>query len=140
VLLYFAVVQEEPMAAIALFPAMVFGCIYFPMALLAVAMKDSVLAANPLVVMPAIFKVPLEYLVAVILLGAVFGVRLLGETVIRAIFGRNAALTSSMSELFALFGARMFWALAGVYLLTINMRILGLLYLTKKQRLGWFSH
>jgi hypothetical protein len=140
VLLYFAVVQEEPMAAVAILPAMVFGCIYFPMALLAVAMKNSVMAANPLVVIPAIFKVPLEYLVAIILLGAVFGVRLLGEMLIRVIFGRNAALTNSMSELFAMFGARMFWALAGVYLLTVNMRILGLLYLTKKQRLGWFSH
>jgi len=26
-----------------------------------------------------------------------------------------------------------------VYLLTVNMRILGLLYVTKKQKLGWFN-
>ncbi|TAK94568.1 MAG: FHA domain-containing protein, partial [Verrucomicrobia bacterium] len=37
----------------------VLGCLYFPMAFLAVAMKDSVAAANPLVVIPAILKVPL---------------------------------------------------------------------------------
>src|SRR4029077_42107 len=61
-----------------LIPAIIFGCIYFPMALLAVAMKDSVGAANPMVVMPAIFKAPLEYLVTVLLLGAVFGIRVLG--------------------------------------------------------------
>jgi hypothetical protein len=140
VLLYFAIAQEEPMAGIAIIPATVLGCIYFPMALLAVAMKDSVMAANPLVVMPAIFKVPLEYLIAVLLLGAVFGARLLGEMLIRVIFGPNALVTHSMSEFFAMFGARMFWALAGVYLLTVNMRILGLLYVTKKQKLGWFSH
>ena len=44
------------------------GCLYFPMAFLAVAMKDSVMAANPLVVIPAIFKVPLEYFVTTIIL------------------------------------------------------------------------
>jgi len=127
----------EPMAGIAIIPAVVLGCIYFPMALLAVAMKDSVMAANPLVVIPAIFKVPLEYLVAVVLLGTVFGARILGEVVIGIIFGPNAVATHSMAQLFAMFGARMFWGLAGVYLLTVNMRIMGLLYATQKEKLGW---
>src|ERR1035437_3915734 len=42
----------------ALITTMVLGCLYFPMAFLAVAMKDTALAANPLVVIPAILKVP----------------------------------------------------------------------------------
>ena len=31
-----------------------------------------------------------------------------------------------------------FWNLASVYLLTVNMRIMGLLYLTQKEKLGWY--
>jgi hypothetical protein len=38
-----------------LIATMVLGCLYFPMAFLAVAMKDTALAANPLVVIPAIW-------------------------------------------------------------------------------------
>jgi hypothetical protein len=27
-----------------------------------------------------------------------------------------------------------------IYLLTASMRVLGLLYITKKQKFGWFAH
>src|SRR5215471_18837982 len=47
---------------------LIFGGVYFPMAFLAVAMLDSVVAANPLQVLPSIGKVPLEYLVTLVLL------------------------------------------------------------------------
>jgi hypothetical protein len=36
-----------------------------------------------------------------------------------------------------LFGLRLLWAFLSVYLLTVTTRILGLLYLTKRDRLGW---
>ncbi|MEJ0089110.1 MAG: hypothetical protein WDM80_05085 [Limisphaerales bacterium] len=49
------------------------GCFYFPMAFLVVAMKDNVLACNPLVVVPSILRVPLPYLVTVILFAGIFG-------------------------------------------------------------------
>jgi hypothetical protein len=29
------------------------------------------------------------------------------------------------------------WALISIYLLTVTMRILGVLYVTKKHKLGW---
>ena len=45
-----------------------------------------------------------------------------------------------MSSLFIAFGIQLAWTFVSMYLLTINMRILGLLYLTKKDKLGWFSH
>jgi len=45
-----------------------------------------------------------------------------------------------MSVLFMTFGIRALWSFMSVYLLTVGMRILGLLYLTKKDKLGWFSH
>ena len=60
---------------------MVLGCLYFPMAFLAVAMKDTALAANPLVVIPAIFKVPLGYLVTSIVVIGIYLVRLFGDAV-----------------------------------------------------------
>jgi hypothetical protein len=119
--------------------AIVFGCLYFPMALLAVAMKDSVLAANPLVVVPAAFKVPLQYLVTTILLTGVFALRWLGSFVAMMLAG-NAYSTRSMSVLFIGFGLRMFWSFASVYLLTVTVRILGLLYVTNKHKFGWFNH
>jgi len=134
-----AVFGEQPAAGIYIIPALVLGCLYFPMALLAVAMKDSPLAANPLVVVPAIFKVPLEYLVTVVVLAMVMGIRALGEPLISSVFPRGLT-THSMPKLFAYLGAEAFWKLAAVYLLAVNMRILGLLYLTKKQKLGWFDH
>ena len=46
-------------------------------------------------------------------------------------------MTRSMSEMFLLFALRLIWAFLSVYLLTVTMRILGLLYVTKRDRLGW---
>jgi len=112
--------------------------LYFPMALLAVAMKDNVLAANPLVVVPAILKVPGEYLVAAILLTAIFALRELGDEYSKHM-GSVAFSTRRMDRLFTSFGVRALWSFASIYLLVVNMRILGLLYLTKKHRLGWFA-
>jgi hypothetical protein len=113
-------------------------CLYFPMAFLAVAMKDTVAAANPLVVVPAIVKVPLEYIVTAVLLTGVFGVRLLGNLFMAQ--AKNVSYhTRDMSVLFMTFGMRAFWSLISVYLLTVGMRILGLLYFTKKEKFGWFS-
>jgi len=134
-----AVFGEQPAVGIYLIPALVLGCLYFPMALLAVAMKDSPLAANPLVVVPAIFKVPLEYLITVVVLALVMGIRASGEPLISSVFPRGLT-THSMPKLFAYLGVEGFWKLAEVFLLAVNMRILGLLYLTKKHRLGWFDH
>jgi hypothetical protein len=45
-----------------------------------------------------------------------------------------------MSMLFLTFGVRAVWSLISVYLLTVSMRILGLLYVTNKQKFGWFDH
>jgi hypothetical protein len=137
-LFFYAVWNEESTAGIAMIPAMIFGCLYFPMALLAVAMKDSPAAANPLVVLPAIVKVPLEYVVTVILLAAVIAIRQAGEIGLVALFPKGM-LTHSIATLFEMFGARVLWNFVGLYLLAVNMRILGLLYVAKKHKLGWFE-
>ena len=137
-LFFYAVHNEEPTAGVAMIPALIFGCLYFPMALLAVAMKDSALSANPLVVLPAIVKVPLEYIVTVLLLAAVLGVRHIGEIGLAELFPKGM-LTHSVATLLEMFGARVMWNFIGLYLLAVNMRILGLLYVAKKRKLGWFD-
>jgi uncharacterized membrane protein len=109
------------------------------MAFLAVAMKDNVLAANPLVVLPAILKVPAEYVVVAVLLTAIFALRTLGDEY-SSQMGRVSLTTRHMDRLFMAFGVRALWSFASIYLLAVTMRILGLLYLTKKHKLGWFAH
>jgi hypothetical protein len=122
----------------ALVATMVLGCLYFPMAFLAVAMKDTALAANPLVVIPAILKVPLGYLVTA---GVVIGVYLLRQLG-NALAGGAQSLgyhTRDMSVMFIAFGVRALWSLINVYLLTVSMRTLGLLYVANKEKFGWFD-
>lgn len=116
----------------------ILGSLYFPMALLAVAMKDNVLAANPLVVIPAILKVPGEYLVAALLLTGIFALLELGDEY-SAQMGRVSFSTRRMDRLFTAFGIRALWSFTSIYLLAVTMRILGLLYVTKKHKLGWFT-
>jgi hypothetical protein len=137
--LWFFNEEMRPTVVLGMFPAVAFGCVYFPMALLAVAMKDSVGAANPMVVMPAIFKAPLEYLVTVILLGLVFAIRIVGGIMV-TVFASDTYTTRSMAKLFETLGLNAFWSFFVVYLLTVNMRTLGILYVTKKDKFGWFSH
>ena len=128
-------VEAIPMAAI--IAAVVLGCLYFPMAFLAAAMKDTALAANPLVVVPAIVKVPVEYIVTVILMTSIFGVQRLGDMIAGG--ASDVSLTTrSMSTLFMAFGFQAVWSFLSVYLLSVNMRILGLLYVAKKDVLEWF--
>lgn len=125
---------ELPVSA--LIASIFISLLYFPMAFLAVAMLDSIAAANPLVVVTSIIKVPLQYLVAVIMLSAVFGMRLIGDMVSSAA-GSETYTTRDMSVMFIGMGIQAVWSFVGVYLLTVGMRILGILYLTQKDKLGW---
>jgi FHA domain len=122
----------------ALVTTMVLGYLYFPMAFLAVAMKDTVLAANPLVVIPAILKVPLGYLVTAILVIGIYVLRQSGNWAVGHTTGAGAH-TRDVSVMLLTFGVRAVWTLVSFYLLTVSARILGLLYVTNKQKLGWFD-
>jgi hypothetical protein len=128
---------EIPVSAI--IAAVLLGCLYFPMAFLAVAMKDTVLAANPLIVIPAILKIPFQYLVASILLMSVFGFRQMGN-LLSGVAGSVSLSTHDISVFFIALGVQAAWAFLSVYLLTVNMRVLGLLYNANKEKFGWFSH
>ncbi len=104
--------------------AMLFGCFYFPMAFTAVAMCDSVMAVNPLLVIPSILKVLREYLLMVIVLAIILFVRWLLKNYLVVILPVPLAPTIITS-------------LIGLYLLVVEMRILGLLYRNKKDELAW---
>jgi hypothetical protein len=136
VLLKFFEVVDIPVEAI--IASVILSGIYFPMAFLAVAMKDSVAAANPLVVIPSIMKAPVQYMITAMLLLAVFGIRRLGG-ILSSGAGSVSMTTKDMSVFFLSIGFKGLWALVNVYLLTVTMRILGLFYNSSKDKLGWFS-
>ncbi len=101
------------------------GAVYYPMALLAVAMFDSIVSANPLVVIPAILRVPLEYLTIVVIAGVFFAMKL-GENFLSQLIpvpGLSALIIAAIS----------------LYFLTVQGRLLGLMYYARREKLGWFS-
>ena len=105
--------------------AMLIGCIYFPMAFTAVAMADSIVAVNPLVVIPSIMRVLGQYLLTVVVLAVILLVRWLLFRLLGIILPIPLLPTIITS-------------LLGLYLLVVEMRILGLLYRNNKDRLGWY--
>jgi hypothetical protein len=104
--------------------ALLSGCAYFPMAFTAVAMSDSVVAVNPLVVIPSIMKVLREYLLTLAVLAAILLVRWLLQRLLTAILPIPVLPTIITSPI-------------ELYLLVVEMRILGQLYRNNKDKLGW---
>jgi len=100
------------------------GLLYLPMALLAVAMYDSLAALNPMLIAASILRVPLEYAVTCLVLGLLL---LLYVVVSHVLIGNlHARLVASIADHFLLF-----------YTLTLVARLAGLLFYTTKKRLGW---
>jgi len=130
--------SEADSGPVALLVTFCLGAVYFPMAFLAAALLDSVLAASPLTVLPAIIKAPLEYIVTLILLAAVLATRWLGDAVLPALFPRGLS-THSMPKLIAFLAAQAFWSVACLYLLTVAVHILGVLYVSKREQFGWLN-
>ncbi|HZQ46278.1 MAG TPA: hypothetical protein VFC07_04645, partial [Verrucomicrobiae bacterium] len=114
------------LAGMAMIPAIVLGCLYFPMGFLAVAMFDTITALNPMLIVPSIIKLPMQYLVACVILAAAFAVRWFGNGLLQAII--PIMIVPDIISSFI-----------GLYFLTVQCRILGLLYFTNKPRLGWFK-
>jgi hypothetical protein len=101
---------------------MIFGIFFYPMGLLAVCMADSVSGLNPLVVISAILKMPGAYTVACIFFGALVALR----TIIPEGIPDIPMVKPLILEGF------------GLYLIMIEMRVLGALYYTHKEKFGWF--
>ncbi|MDB6015889.1 MAG: domain containing protein [Pedosphaera sp.] len=125
-LMIWAFFGETDNSALYMFVAVSFSCLYYPMAFLAVTMFDSVAAMNPLVVIPAIAKMPLQYIVACVFLGVVLLARWIGLTWLPVLIP-----VPVLPVVLATF--------IGIYLLNVQCRILGLLYYANRLRFGWFS-
>jgi len=101
---------------------LVVSALYAPMAFTAVALFRSLAALNPAVVLPAMSKVGLEYVTACVLLALVVA----GRTLIGKIMPGNVLLRPLIE------------APVGLYFLAVEMHILGLMYYTNRDKLGWF--
>ncbi len=106
-----------------LLAALLVGCAYFPMGMLALAMTESVAALNPLIVVPSIFRVGRGYLLAIAALVGVMVVRLGVEKVLAGF-----PIVSGL-----LLGA------ASLYFLVVQARVVGLLFRVYERDLGWFD-
>jgi hypothetical protein len=103
------------------------GGLYLPMAFLAVALFDAVEVLNPLFIIPSILRVLKEYLVACGILVVIVILHIVVGFVLE-----NYLPIMGVSGLISGF--------LGLYFLTVEMRILGLLYRTQEETLGWFRH
>ncbi|EEF58634.1 FHA domain-containing protein [Pedosphaera parvula] len=117
--------SNQPFLSGLVAPTMVLGCLYFPMAILAVSMFDTVMALNPVLIIPSMLRVYREYLTAC---GVLLLILLLQGLVNFCMdqFKHAIVIPSVVCGFFA-------W-----YFLTVEMRLLGVLYRTKKAELGWF--
>jgi hypothetical protein len=111
----------------------VIGSLYFPMSLLALAMFDTVTALNPVIIVPSIIKVFREYLVACAVMLGMVGTQAIVSAAIRYFSPRGP------SEWFVLIAMSVVSGFVAMYCLTVEMRVLGLLYRGKKNDLGWFT-
>lgn len=103
---------------------MLVGAGYFPMALVGVSLSNSIGGMNPLVIVPAIVRIPGHYLVAVLLVFGLMVVQWLGSEIGGAI--PIPILPVFLTELLTL------------YLLVVIGRVLGMMYYVNRERLGWF--
>ena len=117
---------DQPWKPWVLMAAIGAGCIYFPMGFMAVTMADSLAALNPLVIIPSMLKIPGAYLMAVVILAAVV-VNWIGNAFLPQVLP-VPILPGVIGEF------------VGLYLATVEMRILGLLYRSKEEELGWFAN
>jgi len=118
--------ETEPTSfGAALVGALIIGGIYFPMALLAVAVSDNFLALSPHIVVPSMFRVFLPYLVACALLALLVGVKI-GSKLAFELLPMPVVPTILMGFI-------------SLYALVVEMRVLGLLFRSYRERLGWLG-
>ena len=99
------------------------GILYFPMALIAVALTNSVLSINPVIVVPSIIKVPVDYLIACILLGLLTFFENFSQLLVSAVPLLGIGLKN----------------LIGLYFLIVEAHVLGLIYHANQEKFGWFG-
>jgi hypothetical protein len=94
------------------------------MALLAVCIGEALVMVSPHIVLPAILKVPLEYLTVCAALALAVA---LDDYAAPAVEGYVPYVGGFAATFLAL------------YCLAFQMRVLGVLYYTRQRKLGWFT-
>jgi hypothetical protein len=112
----------SPMAGV---PLLVLGLFCLPMTILTVCLADGIAGLNPIVIFSGIGKVPLPYLT------------------ICGIFLVIIALMHESQNLLDLTGIPVLPTVISTFIslygITVEMRLLGLLYFTNKSKLAWFE-
>lgn len=114
-------------AAVALLAALAFGAFLAPMGMLALAMFDTFAALNPIALMWSILRVPGPYLAA----ATCFLLALALYSFVAGLLEKAIGIPL-VSDLISSF--------LYLYCVAVGVRILGLLYRTRKKELGWFRH
>ncbi|KJJ84751.1 FHA domain containing protein [Candidatus Omnitrophus magneticus] len=99
------------------------GNFYLPMALIAVSMSNSIRGVNPVFIIPAIVKGPAAYFIACAIL-------VLITTISRAVIDFVSHIPIYPLKVTVL-------AFLFLYFITVEMRIIGLLYYSNKERFDW---
>ena len=99
------------------------GIIYFPMALISVAIFNSVRGVDPRLVFPSLVRAPKEYLVAIFLFYLVIVISSVSQKLV-------APLIPVAGHFLAHF--------ISLYFLMVEMNILGSFYYTQRRKLAWF--
>ncbi len=99
------------------------GLLLMPMALLGITLSESAAALSPHIVIPAIMRIPLQYISACALLWATL-----------PLGGVLSAYVESVPFLGGVLGIAV-----GLYLFAVQMRILGILYYANREKLRWFE-
>jgi len=113
---------QQPLAGL---PLLFLGLFCLPMAILTVAMADTIAGFNPLTIFSGIGKVPLPYL-------AVCGIFLV---IIALMHGLERILVWTDIPILP----TVISTAIGLYGVAVEMRLLGLLYYTNKAKLAWFE-
>jgi len=112
----------SPMAGV---PVLLLGLFCLPMAILTVCLADGIHGLNPIIIFSGIGKVPLPYLaicgIFLVIIGLMHGCRMLLDLT------GIPVLPTVISTFISLYG------------ITVEMRLLGLLYFTNKSKLAWFE-
>lgn len=112
-------------AGLVFIAALAFGAVYFPMALLAVAVSDNFLALSPHIVVPSMFRVFLPYAVACVILAVLVAFKF-GSQFLVAFLPVPVVPSILMG-------------FVSLYALVVEMRVLGLLFRSYRARLGWLG-
>ena len=117
---------NETQARIAYFAALGFGALLAPMGMLALAMFDTLTVLNPIALTWSILRVPLHYFVAATAFEIVLVLYWFAGSALRGVLP-----VPFLPEIISSF--------LNLYVISIGMRILGLLYVSNQDEFGWFS-